>query len=123
MKYIFITALLFNAATLFSQHTTVYVLPENITKVMDAYPQLSPDASKIVFQSNRMGNWDIFIADTNGTNIKQLTSDSLNEVTPKWSPDGKQIVYCIDVDTVNSDIYLMDADGTNKKAAYHFSRR
>jgi TolB protein len=115
MKYILIAALLLNTIMLFAQHTTVYPVPEKVTKVEDAYPQLSPDGKQIVFQSNRTGNWDIFTIDTNGTNLKQLTSDSLNEVTPKWSPNGKQIVYCIDVDTVNSDIYLMDADGENKK--------
>ena len=120
MRYILIAVLLFNAIILFAQNKINYAVPEKITKVIDAYPQLSPDGSKIVFQSNRMGNWDIFITDTTGTNIKQLTSGSLNEVTPKWSPDGKKIVYCIDVDTVNSDIYLMDADGANKKRLTDF---
>lgn len=115
MRYTLLIALLFNMPALFAQQSTGYIIPERITKVQDAYPQLSPDGNKLVFQSNRMGNWDIYVTDADGTNIKQLTSDSLNEVTPKWSPDGKQIVYCIDVDTVNSDIYIMNADGTNKK--------
>lgn len=102
------------SAVLLAQESHDYLLPLQITKVMDAYPQLSADGKKLLFESNRSGNWDIFTVDTNGANLQQLTFDTLNEVTPKWSPDGKKIVYCIDVDTLNSDIYLMDADGKNK---------
>jgi TolB protein len=110
-----IAIVLVKPETVSSQDKNDYPVPERLTKVIDAYPQLSPDETKIVFQSNRLGNWDIFIVDSDGTNLHQLTTDTLNEVTPKWSPDGKRIVYCIDVDTVNSDIYIMDADGKNKK--------
>jgi TolB protein len=112
--FIFLFIALFAPGIIISQDRNDYPSPTQVTKVMDAYPQLSPDGKKILFQSNRLGNWDIFIADPDGTNLHQLTTDSLNEVTPKWSPDGKQIVYCIDVDTVNSDIYIMDADGKNQ---------
>ena len=107
--------MLFAPASLFPQNKLGYLFPERITKVTDAYPEQSPDGKKILFQSNRFGNWDIFTVNIDGTGLQQLTTDSLNEVTPKWSPDGTQIVYCIDVDTVNSDIYLMNADGSNKK--------
>lgn len=115
MKIALSIIILLNVSTLLSQKKTDYLLPEKVTRVIDAYPQLSPDEKKIVFQSNRLGNWDIFTVNADGTNLQQLTSDSLNEVTPKWSPDGKKIVYCVDIDTVNSDIYIMDADGQNRR--------
>lgn len=115
MKSILIIFMLFvTTGIIFSQDKANYLMPEKLTKVMDAYPQLSPDGKKIIFQSNRLRNWDIFTINTDGTDLHQLTTASLNEVTPKWSPDGTRIVYCIDIDTVNSDIYLMYADGSNK---------
>jgi TolB protein len=47
-----------------------------------------------------------------GTGLKQLTNAPGNNVTPKWSPDGKLIVYASEPQPDNSEIYVMNADGT-----------
>ena len=46
-----------------------------------------------------------------GTGLNKLTNDKVNYFSPKWSPDGKHIVY---VDSATNDLYIMDADGENK---------
>lgn len=80
-----------------------------ITKVVDGYPMLSPDGSKIVFTSNRTGIYQIYLCDYDGSNIIQLTNKGSNE-TPVWSPDGSKIVFTSERDN-DTEIYIMNADG------------
>jgi len=53
----------------------------------------SPDSKWIPFSSDREGNTDIWIASADGRELTRLTDDPLPEVEPRWSPDGKSIVY------------------------------
>jgi Tol biopolymer transport system component/DNA-binding winged helix-turn-helix (wHTH) protein len=72
-------------------------------------PQYSPDGSKIVFASDRSGSLEIWVCDSNGGNLLQLTNSHRNG-SPRWSPDGRQIVY----DSVaegNAEIYVISAEG------------
>jgi TolB protein len=53
-----------------------------------------PSASaKIVFESKRDGNYEIYVMDDDGSNIQRLTNNLLGDYSPRWSPDGKQIVF------------------------------
>lgn len=68
--------------------------------------QFSPDGKKVAFASNRTGRSHIWIADSDGQNLKQLVAGG----SPRWSPDGKQIVY--DSGAAGSaDIYVIDVEG------------
>jgi len=75
-------------------------------------PAWSPDGKRIAFQSNRDGNFDLYVMDKNGSNLTQLTNSPDTEVSPAWSPDGKRIAFVADQGRVEN-IYVMDADGTN----------
>ena len=65
----------------------------------------------ISFASNRTGNFDIYLIDTNGENLRSLTNHPADERAPTWSPDGRFLAY-----TSNRDgdlrfhwrIYIMD---------------
>jgi Tol biopolymer transport system component len=48
---------------------------------------------QIVFQSDRSGNSDLWLVDSDGANERPLTQTPTPEATPSWSPDGKTIVY------------------------------
>jgi len=72
--------------------------------------QLSPDGSRIVFESTRSGAYEVWECRSDGSNLVQLTH--LNSVTgtPRWSPDGQQIAFDSRAPG-NADIFVMDSRG------------
>ncbi|MBI4726712.1 PD40 domain-containing protein [candidate division TA06 bacterium] len=77
-------------------------------------PDWIPDGSKLAF--NGYGTKQIFVADSNGQNIVQLTTGGRN-FFPSWSPDGKRIAWDTNYnDSLGANvIWLMDNYGSNKK--------
>jgi Tol biopolymer transport system component len=54
----------------------------------DVNPVWGP-ANLIAWESNRTGNWDLFMADVSGDGLPvQLTDDPANDINPYWFPDG-----------------------------------
>jgi Tol biopolymer transport system component len=99
--------------------------PLNLTAASTANnydPAFSPDGSKIVFDSDRTGTWQVYVMDAGGSNQKQLTFDAQpKDQVPDWSPDGSKIAYVADThgiaDTVSpswGDIWVMNSDGTGQ---------
>jgi TolB protein len=72
---------------------------------------------RIAFASYRNGNQDIYSMDPQGYNVKRLTTVSAYEVAPAWSWDNKRIALVRPrkdaANVTHSDIYLINADGTN----------
>ncbi len=94
----------------------------NLTRVTndpqpDGRPVFTPDGAGLVFQSQRTvaGKQflEIYTAALDGTGLKALTTDSLNQ-TPTVSPDGGTIAYA-STRNKNSDIWLMSRDGGNQR--------
>jgi eukaryotic-like serine/threonine-protein kinase len=77
---------------------------------LDITPQLSPDGKRIAFASDRNGNYDIYLCDSDGRNVAQLTSMGLNARAPRWSPDGSKIAFDAR-STGLADIFVMGVDG------------
>lgn len=75
--------------------------------------QTQPLNGKIVFVSDRDGNAEIYSMLPDGTNIQRLTFNERGDYEPDWSPDGSKIVFTSFRENVTSDIYIMDADGSN----------
>jgi len=77
-------------------------------------PQWSPDGEKILFVSDRSGGDQLYIMDSNGYHVQQLTFDNIidSDSSPDWSPDGKQIIFHSSHDG-DRDIYMISADGSD----------
>lgn len=89
---------------------------EVISQVRDMYPSLSPDGLTVVFQSNRSGTNQIWKMNRDGSGAVQLTHDNGNGAeTPVWSPDGRLIAYASYLEDGNNDVFVMQADGSDKK--------
>jgi TolB protein len=84
--------------------------------------------SKIAFVSNRSGRKEIYTADYDGANVKQLTRDGAISVAPALSADGQKLAYT-GYQSGYADIYLIDLatgarnrivkfPGTNSGAAF-----
>ncbi|HEX3051060.1 MAG TPA: hypothetical protein VHP83_10435, partial [Aggregatilineaceae bacterium] len=77
-----------------------------------SFPDWSPDSSRIVFNSDRDGDWDIYVINADGTNLQQLTDFPGTEELPVWSPDGSLIAFESDRNG-NFNIDVINADGSN----------
>ncbi len=100
----------------------------------DAEATISQDGSKIVFTSVANGDLDIYTMNADGTDIRQLTDEPGYDGGPFFSADGTKIVYrahhptdpgeLADYQALLADglvrpgvleIWVMDADGSNKR--------
>jgi Tol biopolymer transport system component len=59
----------------------------------DFAPAWSPDGSRILFDSNRSGNLDIYSIGANGGGLMRLTDNVADDWQPAWSPDGQRIAF------------------------------
>jgi Tol biopolymer transport system component/C-terminal processing protease CtpA/Prc len=53
----------------------------------------SPDSRRLVYVSDRAGTPHLFVYDFNTNTESQLTNDTLDDATPSFSPDGKQLAF------------------------------
>lgn len=75
----------------------------------------SPKENKIVWVTDSLGNWTIWIMNDDGSNKKQLTPSNVISGWPSWSPDGQEITYwSYDPMSKTSDIWRMKTDGSSK---------
>jgi TolB protein len=85
-------------------------------------------SSRIAFVSTRTGRKEIYTADYDGANVRQLTHDSSISVAPAISPNGGKLAYT-GYQSGYADIYLIDLGsgarsrivkfpGTNSGAAF-----
>jgi Tol biopolymer transport system component len=70
-------------------------------------PQLQVDKiGQIVFVSTRNGNADIYLMVSNGENVQRISPSDADEITPTWSPDGKEIAFASNRDNGNFHLYI-----------------
>lgn len=67
---------------------------------------------RIAFQSNRVGDFQIFVMNADGSAQTKLTTQGANAY-PGWSPDGSRIAF-VSTRTGTSQIFVMNADGTGQ---------
>ncbi|MGD8398602.1 MAG: hypothetical protein PVG11_07075, partial [Anaerolineae bacterium] len=80
------------------------------------HPVWSPLGGQIAFVSTEAGSDDLFVVDTDGTNLRRLTFNEWEwDKHPSWSPDGRQIVFWSNQDTGRMQLWIIDADGTDRR--------
>lgn len=75
----------------------------------DGSPDWSPDGSQLVVAR---GNWEysnLYVVDVDGSDLRQVTDNRVEDSQAAWSPDGSSIVFVAGSDP-DSDIALLDLD-------------
>jgi Tol biopolymer transport system component len=77
----------------------------------EGQPSYSPDGRQIAFESDRSGDENIWIANADGVNPRQVTFyTNAWAGSPRWSPDGQKIAFDCNV-AGNWDIYVVSSQG------------
>jgi Tol biopolymer transport system component len=74
------------------------------------HPHWSPAGDRLVFNASTGVAWNVYVADTQGRDLVQLTDGPGDSGKPMWSPDGSRIVFYSNRDG-DWEIYVMEADG------------
>ena len=75
--------------------------------------------SKITFIATRSGKKEVYVADFDGSNVRQLTHDNTISVHPSLSPDGRRIAYT-GYQSGYADVYVIDLASGSRNRIVNF---
>jgi len=102
-----------NGATVISSHD----LATGARRKVAAYggtsgsPALSPDGRLVAMISSKSGSPDLYVANADGSGLRQLTQTPQAESSPCWSPDGQTLCF-----TSGTRLYLINANGGSMRS-------
>jgi Tol biopolymer transport system component len=79
-------------------------------------PSVSPDGSRLVYLSDNGGHANLWVAQSDGSRVRQITFERDPAVTVglgKWSPAGDQIVYVVRREV--PDLWIVRSDGRDAR--------
>jgi len=88
---------------------------------------VSPDGKHMVFAVVRYNleagesRSELWMAATDGTNLRRITSGSFNDSSPVFSPDGKRIVFVSDRNGAESQLFVLPVEGGDPRKLTDFS--
>ena len=81
-------------------------------------PIWSPDGSRIVFNSNRKGDFDLYQKASSGAGAEiVLLEDNTNKYPESWSPDGRFILYR-SISSTNNGLFVLPLFGDRKPVPF-----
>src|SRR6185503_1075084 len=87
-------------------------------------PAWSPDGTRLLFscrkgdpaQPGGLSTFELCLMNADGTDVRRLTNNAVPELSPSWSPDGRQIVFHRAIGGRGRfQLFLINADGTGER--------
>ena len=105
-----------NAASISSVELATKKITPIITGGINTYGSWSPDMRQIVFRKI-IGdvNSEVFLANSDGSSLRNLTNNPFFDGWPAWSPDGKQIAFASNRRGHGYQIFVMNGDGSSPR--------
>jgi TolB protein len=102
-----------NPAEIYSVDVNSKQIVRLISGGVNTYPAWSPDGKRIAFR-RMLGemNSEVFIANSDGTEARNLTNHPAFDGWPAFSPDGSQIAFASNRNS-SYQVFVMNADGSN----------
>lgn len=97
--------ILFITCLLYGQETNICQLTDG--EFSSRSPVWSPNGSHIVFESNRSGNWNLYMLEVETGKNYTLTTSTASDRFPNWSPDGNKIIFVSDREG-DTDLYTLN---------------
>jgi dipeptidyl aminopeptidase/acylaminoacyl peptidase len=80
------------------------------SSVGETFPRYSPDGRHVAFVRRRDGTMQLWIAEADGSNPREVTNLNSAVTFPNWSPDGERLVFYTSGED-DYQVYVVDADG------------
>ena len=89
-------------------------------------PQISPDGRWVAFTVTSYqlhegkSNSEIYLMRIDGSGLRQMTNNEAADFSPRWSPDGKSILF-ISTRKEGAQLWLLPANGGEPRQLTHFA--
>ncbi len=93
----------------------ITVLTEDLNFTEMGARAWSPDGRQILFSAGEdQSDHDLFLINTDGSNLRKLTDSSYSDHESEWSPNGEQIIF-----VRNCGLWSIRPDGTEEQLLMH----
>lgn len=84
-------------------------------------PMVSPDGKTVLYDADRTSDWDIYTqpARGGGAPVDLTPKTESQDYEGAWSPDGSRIAFVSDRASKNTQLFVMNADGTGVRQLTH----
>jgi TolB protein len=93
------------------------------TRAIEVSPTWSPDGSQIAFVSDRSGSPQVYVMNSDGSNVRKISTGSYN-TDPSWSRNSSvnRIAY-VRVEGGEANVFTVNPDGSDEQRLTWSSRR